>query len=155
MPLGLALMGVAGCSRARLWRNGKSAACVGAEEVVLWEEEGKLAELADEDARRDGEVELARRKAAMREDDSIASCASAARAAATLFVSSALAFACCSISRCWAMRAVYSSWMWAASLNRDVSDKGQQGGSCGMKTLPPHSRVIVLLSGLKAPQHRQ
>ena len=41
--------------------------------MVLREEEGKLAELAEEDGRRDGEVELARRKAAMRVDDSIAS----------------------------------------------------------------------------------
>ena len=122
---------------------------------MLWEEEGKLEELADEEGMRDGEVELARRKAAMREDDSIASCASAARAAATLFVSSALALASCSSARCWAMRAAYSSRMRAASLNRVVSGMGQQGGSCGMKTLPPHSRVTILLSGLKAPQHRQ
>ena len=115
---------------------------------MLWEEEGKLEVLAAEEGRRDGEVELARRKAAMRVDDSIASCTSAARAAATLLDSSALALASFSSARCWATRAAYSSRMNAASLKRMSSGMGQHGGSCGMKTFPPQSRVTTLLSEL-------
>ena len=78
--------GVGVCSRLWLWRKGNSAMWVRVEdEATLLDEEEKLVELAAVEGTGVGVEELERMKAAMRDEDSMASFARSARASATWY----------------------------------------------------------------------
>ena len=130
MPRCLDGGGVGVCSRLWLWRKGNSAMWVRVEdEATLLDEEEKLVELAAVEGTGVGVEELERMKAAMRDEDSMASFARSARASATRLVSMAFSLASSSRARCWATSASYSSRSSAASVKRKWSFSVQQGGS--------------------------
>ena len=72
------------------------------DEATLLDEEEKLVELAAVEGTGVGVEELERMKAAMRDEDSMASFARRARASATRLVSMAFNLASSSRARCWA-----------------------------------------------------